>query len=132
MQYSKELSRYRLEQAEQCLKSAILLLSNDDFKGAVNRSYYCIFHCIRSVLALEGVDFRKHSGLISYFRKEYIKTGTFDAELSDIISDLFQMRNESDYDDYYVISKEDVKEQVEKSEYFLNEIKAYLKTKDIL
>lgn len=68
-----ELAEYRLQQAHQCLVSSRVLLDTDDYKGAVNRSYYCIFHCMRSVLALESKDFSKHSGISAYFRKEYIK-----------------------------------------------------------
>jgi len=49
-----------------------------------------------------------------------------DVELSDIISELFQIRIESDYDDYYVISKEDVKTQITNAKCFLNKIKSYL------
>ena len=70
----KDLSGYRLEQAKRCIKSAEVLASDGDFKGAANRSYYAIFHCMRSVLALEGVDFSKHSGVSAYFLKQYIKT----------------------------------------------------------
>lgn len=74
---------------------------------------YAIFHAMRSVLALEQIDFSKHSGVSAYFRKEYIKTGIFDIELSDIIKEDFDVRSDSDYDDYFVISKEEVKQQIE-------------------
>lgn len=57
---------------------------------------------MRSILALEGKDFSKHSDVAAYFRKEYIKTGIFDIELSDIIKESFDVRNNSDYDDYYL------------------------------
>ena len=70
-----ELSQYRYEQAKQCIKSANVLVAAEDYKGAANRSYYAIFHAMRSVLALENKDFPKHSGVSAYFRKEYIKTG---------------------------------------------------------
>lgn len=125
----RELSDYRLEQAKRCVKSAKILASDDDYKGAANRSYYAIFHCMRSVLALEGVDFSKHSGVSSYFRKQYIKTGIFDAELSDIIKEAFDIRSDSDYDDYYVLSKDDVEKQIENAEKFCFVIEAYLKKK---
>lgn len=126
METKRDLSQYRLEQAEQCLKSAKILLDSNDYKGAANRSYYCVFHCMRSILALEGTDFKKHSGLIAYFRKEYIKTGKLDVALSDIITDVFQIRTESDYDDYYVVNKADVEEQIKNAEYFIQQIKEYL------
>ncbi len=125
----KELSDYRLEQAERCIRSAKILASDSDYKGAANRSYYAIFHCMRSVLALEGVDFSKHSGVSAYFRKQYVKTGIFDVELSDIIGEAFDIRSDSDYDDYYVLSKEEVREQIENAEKFLHVIEEYLKRK---
>lgn len=122
----KDLSEYRLEQAERCIKSAKILAADEDYKGAANRSYYAIFHCMRSVLVLDGMDFSKHSGVLAYFRKQYIKTGIFEAELSDIIGEAFDIRNDSDYDDYYIISKRDVDEQIENAEKFYYAIKSYL------
>ena len=123
------MSNYRYEQAGQCLKSANTLISANDYKGAANRSYYAIFHAMRSVLALQNIDFGKHSAVISHFRKEYIKTGIFVVELSDIIENLFMVRNRCDYDDFYIISKEDVTNQLKSAEYFLGEIHKYLDTK---
>ena len=125
----KELSNYRLGQAERCIKSARILVADDDYKGAANRSYYAVFHCMRSVLALEGVDFSKHSGVSAYFRKHYIKMGIFDIEFSDIIKEAFDVRSDSDYDDYYVLSKKDVEEQIVNAEKFYFEVEKYLRGK---
>lgn len=121
-----DLSKYRISQAEQCIKSAKLLAEHDDYKGAANRSYYAIFHGMRGVLALDEIDFSKHSGVSAYFRKEYIKTGIFNVELSDIIREAFDIRSDSDYDDYFIISKEDVRQQISNAERFLKDIESYL------
>ena len=51
-----ELARYRLEQANNCLKASENNLESDLYKDALNRSYYCIFHSIRAVLALSSFD----------------------------------------------------------------------------
>ena len=56
MPHNNELSRFRLEQAERCLQSAKTLLADEDYKGAANRSYYCVFHGMRSVMALGSID----------------------------------------------------------------------------
>ena len=120
------LSKYRFEQAERCLRSAKLLLKDDDYRGAANRSYYSIYNAIRSIFALDGVEFRRHSGNISHFRKEYIQTGVFDKELSRIVGDAFDVRSDSDYDDNVIISKSDVEEQVQNAETFIKIVKAYL------
>lgn len=125
----QDLSNYRLEQAQQCIRSARLLEKSGDYKGAANRSYYAIFHSMRSLLALDHVDFSKHSGVSSYFRREYIRTGIFDAELSDIIGEAFEVRGSSDYDDYFLISKEEVHEQIQHAEFFYSQIKEYLAQK---
>jgi uncharacterized protein (UPF0332 family) len=83
MSHSKsDLSIYRLERARQDLKAAKKLLdANDTYKASVNRSYYAIFHAIRALLAIDGIDFKKHSAIISYFRKEYVKSGKFDMSI---------------------------------------------------
>lgn len=121
-----DLSKYRLEQAKQCIASAEVLYGIDDYKGAANRSYYSIFHSIRSVLALEAVDFKKHSAVISYFRKNYIKTSIFKVELSDMITEAFDIRSDSDYDDFYLVSKNDILVQIQNAKYFYEEVKKYI------
>lgn len=82
---------------------------------------------MRSILALDGQDFAKHSGVSAYFRKEYIKTGIFDVEYSDIIKEAFDIRSDSDYDDFFVVSKSDVEEQIQNAKKFYEAVKAYVK-----
>jgi len=120
------MSKYRLEKAEQCLAAAKLLVAAGDYFAAANRSYYCVFHAMRSVMALKNVDFGNHGQVIGYFRREFIKTDVFSKEMSRIIDTLFQVRNKSDYDDFYLISKEDVTNQLASAELFLGEVQKYL------
>lgn len=125
----KALSDVRLEHAEECLSAAKNLLMSDNYKSAVNRSYYAVFHAMRAVLAFDEIDMKHHSGIISEFRKRYIKTGVFDTSLSEIISLLFDIRTDSDYDDFFVISKEEVSEQIKNSEIFIAAVREYLRKK---
>lgn len=126
MDERKELCQYRLEKAEKCLESARILMQSGDYCSAANRSYYAIFHCIRSLLALEGVDFSKHSGVMAYFQKNYVKTGIFEKEFSKILTEAFEIRSESDYDDYYVLSREEVDGQIRNAEFFLEGVSDYV------
>lgn len=125
----KALSEARFTHAEECLESSKLLLENGNYKSAANRSYYAVFHAMRAVLAFDGIDMKHHSGIISEFRRLYIKTSVFNTELSNIISVLFNVRQDSDYDDFFIISKEEVVEQIASAEIFLTEMKKYLDTK---
>ena len=130
MQPEREvLSKLRLDQAKQCLVSASALLQINDQRGAVNRAYYAIFHAMRSVLILEGKDFAKHSGVISYFRREYIKNGVFETDISDTITELFNNRSSGDYDDYFEFTGEEVQEMIEEAHRFVSIIEKYHKTR---
>ena len=120
------LSKHRIEVAKERLKSAKFLIDVGDYKAAANRSYYAAFSAMRAVLALDGLDFKRHSGVIAEFRKSYIKNGVFDAELSHIIDSLKDARQSSDYEDFYLISKEKVSQQVDNAERFIMEIENYL------
>ncbi len=125
----QELSHYRMEKASICLNSAKILAATGDYCGAANRSYYAIFHCVRSILALDGMDFSKHSGIIAYFQKNYVKTGVFGKEYSKILTEAFTVRSESDYDDYYVISKDDIDSQIRNAESFIIGIQCYVESR---
>lgn len=80
---------------------------------------------MRSVLILEGKDFAKHSGVISYFRREYIKAGIFTVEISDTITELFNNRSSGDYDDYFDFTEDEVRDMIAEAERFVSVIGAY-------
>ena len=124
-----DLARYRLEKAINCIEVAKLNLDNNYLADSANRSYYAIFHAARAVLALDGVDRKRHSGVISYFLENYIKTKIFDIELSRIIQDAFDIRQDSDYEDFYIISRDDAAEQLQNAEKFCDVIKNYINSK---
>lgn len=123
------LSKYRLEQAKEFLESAIKNLEINEYKTANNRAYYSVFHSMRAVLALDEVDFKKHSGVIAYFRENYIKTKIFDRNCSDIITSTSLIRNKSDYDDFYIAEKNETIEQVENAKLLYEFIENYLNIK---
>jgi len=79
-------------------------------------------------LALDGFDSKKHSGIISAFRKGYVKTGKFDDFYSDMIREAFDIRTDSDYQDFYFISKAEVVEQLENAKIFLKTVQVYVET----
>ena len=125
-EYKIELSKRRLEVAHERMNTAGILLDVGDYKAVANRLYYAVFSAMRAVLALDGFDSKKHSGIIARFRQSYIKAGTFSTEMSKIIDDLEVIREDSDYDDFFIISKEDVMIQSQRAEFFVNEVERYL------
>ena len=57
------------------------------------------------------------------------KTGIFDKQLSNIIKSAFSLRTESDYEDFYVIAKADVENQVKEADIFYHAISEYIHEK---
>ena len=74
----QDLSIYRMDKVKDDLETAEILLANKKYNQSINRSYYAILHAVRSLLALDGFDSHKHSRIISYFNRNYIKTGKND------------------------------------------------------
>ncbi len=122
----KDLCRYRIEKAYECLKSADALSNIEDFATAANRAYYAMFHAMRAVMALDGEDRKKHSGVVSYFQEKYIKSGVFDKQFSYAIKNAFLVRQESDYEDFYIVSKADAIEQIENAKQFVAAVDEYI------
>ena len=131
-QDKQSLSKVRFSHALECLHEAESLLAERQYKGAANRSYYAVFHAMRSVLALDGIDRKHHSGVISEFMRLYIKAGIFDKNCSALINAQYEYRTSSDYDDFFIVSKAEVVEQVSNAQLFLEMIRNYLKNKETL
>lgn len=125
---SKELSRHRLEQAKEYLKAAELLYKSKWYKSANNRAYYSIFHAIKSVLALEPVDFKKHKDVLAYFNKNYVNTEIFSRNLGKRVVESSKVREDSDYDDEYVAKPEATESQIETAEELIYLVEKYIES----
>ena len=121
-----DLSKYRFQSANEDLETAYLLMESGKFKASVNRSYYAIFHGLRAVTALAEFDSSKHSGVIAFFNRMYVKEGIFDKGVSKLIDTAYRLREKADYQDFIIISKDQASEQIEKAEQVLKIIKPYL------
>ena len=124
-----QLLQYRFSRAKEILRDVETLLNQDSFSSSVNRSYYAIFHALRAVTALDGFDSSKHSGVIAYINREYVKTGIFEKRLSKILDTAFRLREKADYDDFFIISIDAAKEQLLKAEEVICMVQPFLQEK---
>lgn len=121
-----DLSRYRLDKASEMLTTAQRDMDAEDYASANNRAYYCIFHAMRAVLALDGEDYKKHSAVIARFTVNYLKTEILPRDYGKLISNASLIRNRSDYEDFYICSIEDTQRLIEGAKDFYNAISDYL------
>lgn len=78
------LLKYRIQQAEETLEEARILLEKDKIRGAMNRVYYSMFYAACALLASKQLFASKHSGVIALFHREFVKNGEFPKDLAKI------------------------------------------------
>jgi len=112
-EYKNDLISYRLDRARECIKDTESDILAGSLHSAANRLYYAVFNAMRVLLAKDGVDFSKHSGVIAYIRSQYIKKGILDIKYSELIRNTESIRNDCDYKDFYMPEKEELVKNLE-------------------
>lgn len=124
--YGKDLAVYKLARAKEELDTASLLADNEKWKAANNRAYYAIYYAITAVLCLEPIAFHKHKDTLAYFNKNYVHTEIFGRTFGRRIARAEKIRHASDYDDFYIASKEETMEQIETAKLLIKEVENYI------
>lgn len=125
----RDLALYRLEVAKSDIKSAKILLEAGEFRGANNRAYYGIYHAVSAIHALDGNAYKRHKDALANFNKKYIKTEIFPRTLGRRIAEAEEIRHASDYDDFYIATEEEAKEQIATALELIEKIEEYIKGK---
>ena len=120
---------YRLEAAKSDIKSAKILLEAGEFRGANNRAYYGIYHAVSVIHALDGNAYKRHKDALANFNKNYIKTEIFPRTLGRKIAEAEEIRHASDYDDFYIATREEAEEQITTAEERVVQVQKYVTDK---
>ncbi len=99
------------------------------YKSANNRAYYSIFHSIKAVFALEPIDFKRHKDVLAYFNKNYVHTELFPKTIGRRIMRASKIREDSDYDDEFVVKAEDTLAQIQTAEELMTLVEEYVNNK---
>ena len=124
----RELIRYRLEQADESLASARMLYESHHLRDAVNRAYYAMFYATLALLASHGKRPSKHTGVLALFDSEYVRAGLFDKQYSVWIHRAFDLRQDSDYREMFLVSDEKAQETLRQAETFVAQAKRFFST----
>jgi uncharacterized protein (UPF0332 family) len=117
---------YRLEQANETLREAEILLKESALRGAVNRAYYAMFYAVLALLATKSIGTSKHSAIIAAFDREFVKTGVFGRELSRSLHLAFDRRQTHDYGEMIQIDRQITDEALVNARTFVLQVEAYL------
>ena len=103
-----KLAQHRLERAKDAFSEGDHLRKAKAFMGAVNRYYYAAFYAARALLALREMDSSRHSGVITLFQAQFVKTGLIAVEKSKALPRAFEKRQKSDYGDFSTVTASEV------------------------
>ena len=127
-EYYLALAKVRMDRAKELLTESKELLIKEAYKSANNRAFYAIEKSVKALLATKEIEVMTHNGGLKQFNFLFIFNGdgTFTSEDYQKIARAEQIRNASDYDDFYVASKEETRQQVENAEYLVKKIGEYI------
>ena len=110
---SEKFVKASLKRAEKALKSARILLENNELEDAVSRAYYAMFHAAQAVLVWMGISpSRTHRGLRNSFGKNVVLKGLCDKRFGKMLTKGFNMRQVGTYTIDAHFDKESVKELI--------------------
>lgn len=125
----KALALVRLDRAKELYMEANELVKMDSYKSANNRIFYAIEKSIKALLAMRRMDVETHNGAVSQFNLLFIhkENTAFTKEDYQKIAKADRIRNASDYDDFYIVNKEETRDLLEFTLGFLEKTEKYIK-----
>ncbi len=124
-----EIAKQLIRRSEEKLESARILLDNNRIDDAISRAYYAAFLSVKALLYLLGKNTKTHKGTITTFGLSVIKEGLLPPEIGKNLNELFDAREDSDYEIMTYYTKEDGERYFQKAERIINEIKNLIKEK---
>jgi len=119
-----------LGKAEDSLRAARVLLSEDLPDFAVSRGYYAMFYAVEALLLTRGLSFSKHGGVAGAFGKEFIKSGELPRELHRYFRDAFRLRQAGDYSAGSVVTKSEAKRVISQAAEFIKAIRRHIQEQE--
>jgi len=120
---SEEICSSYLDKADNCLKSARILLRNDLFENSVSMSYYTMYNALTALLFKIGVKCENHSGSIMLLRRLFKRT--------DLYKTMSYAKRERIDKQYYLdltLTKDSAQDLLKKAEDFLVDLKVVIRS----
>ncbi len=125
--HSKEdIIAYKLFRANDALSETEFLIEHLHLTTAVNRLYYACFYAVSALLYSKDIVVKKHSGAIQMFGLHFISTGAVSRETGKFYSEIFELRQDSDYENFVEFEVQEVTELLPLAKNLITEIELLL------
>ncbi len=123
----RALVAYRLDEASEALRDAELLLGAGRHRSTANRLYYAAFYAAVAALLTKRLEYSRHSAVIAFFDREFIRTGVLPREYSRTLHQAFNERQQDDYMPFVEMDPDELKQLLESVRDMVNGILVYIK-----
>ncbi len=106
------LVNLEIEKAKSTYDDAVVLSDLNRLSSAASRLYYAVFHAVSALLIHDSHLVKSHKGAFVAFCQHYINTGKLPKEMGRLFSQLETMRENSDYNCVYEVSKAELADQL--------------------
>ena len=126
MESRLEESQRWMAKARSSLTAAEKLREESLFAESISRSYYAMFYAAKALLLMDGIDVSKHSAVAAAFGREYVKTGRIGPRFHRMLLDGFEWRQKSDYDVYWLATRERAEKCCQDADSFVAQVEKSL------
>ncbi|MEL6138901.1 MAG: HEPN domain-containing protein [Cyanobacteria bacterium J06628_6] len=116
--------------ADQEIETAQLLLSNDRHRACISRAYYAMYYATQALLRAKKIASRTHKGMIQQFGQHFVKTGEFPSKTAKELSDNYNLRQLSDYEETIAVNEAQAAQALETAVRFVEQVRVYLNEND--
>lgn len=105
-----EIIGHRMRSARMCYEEALYLMEGQYYNASMTRFYYACFHASSALLIANGIEVKTHNGIRQMLGQEFVQTGKVPLHLGRFYTNLFNKRQDGDYDDFVFFDAADLEE----------------------
>ncbi len=117
-----------MDQAEEKLRAARILLENGAWGDAASRAYYAAFHAVSAALLSREEAYSTHAQVLGRFNKEFVHSGIFPKEFTTLLTRLFEDRQSGDYDFLPGLTESESRQDVADARRIVEAIRRFLES----
>ena len=115
-----------MEKAHRFLDQADEMCRQKFWDIASNRYYYACFHAVQALLIKNEFVAHTHSGMLTVFGLNFVKTGKVDSKYGAFLSRMEQLREKGDYNCIFSVDEEEILLIIEPSKELVAEVERLL------
>lgn len=124
---TKALVSSRIRRSRETWAETKGIIKGGYWYAAANRMYYACYYMVSALLIKNGLNAHTHGGVIGLFGLHFVKTEIISPELGKFYSQLFELRQSGDYDDWKVVTEADIMPLTPIAETFLDTIERMIR-----